>query len=516
MRNHQVYRYCGNCGVKLADGARAPLCKSCGRHPEVMPVECVPPVVPDTFWSAPTLRQAFEAQNFGQVLLAYRKACKPVVTQADVARWLGLSQSQVSRMERGSSLTSDLGKIAQWANAIRIPQHFLWFELSTEPSHAYRLIMLGSTLLSSSHEAEGDDVHRRGFFKVAAATGVSVANGSLLEGVDSRGPMTVPPYRVGNPDVEIVREMTSAFRKIDNRHGGGHSHVRMAVRSYLESTKPLARDSSRLSVKGDLLAAKAELYQLAGWIDYDTGHLAQGGEHLATALELCREAGDHALQAEMYAAMSHHAAFFSQTNEFIKAREGHSSAHGAESAVRHAAAARESAKRSGLWALQAEAAAMEAHGLALRRDRHESIKALIDAERAFERIQGQDVPTWLGYFDAAYLSAKFAHTLRDLGLPKEAEEFARRSLEMNEGYDRGRLFNTALLASIVADQGRVEEACQIGLDAVQMSERVRSVRVIYNLADLGERLDHANQNPSVGVLLREMSKRGVPIPDKRG
>jgi hypothetical protein len=159
---------------------------------------------------------------------------------------------------------------------------------------------------------------------------------------------------------------------------------------------------------------------------------------------------------------------------------------------------------------------MEAHGLALRRDRHESIKALIDAERAFERIQGQDVPTWLGYFDAAYLSAKFAHTLRDLGLPKEAEEFARRSLEMNEGYDRGRLFNTALLASIVADQGRVEEACQIGLDAVQMSERVRSVRVIYNLADLGERLDHANQNPSVGVLLREMSKRGVPIPDKRG
>jgi transcriptional regulator with XRE-family HTH domain len=510
MSNHQTYRFCGSCGTKLAVGARSPLCRSCGQHPEATPVESVPPAAPDTVWGAPALLQAFEAQDFGLVLLAYRKAFEPVVTQTEVARWLGVSQSQVSRMEAGQSLTSDIGKIARWAKALRIPQHFLWFELSTEPSHAYRSVMLGSTLLSSSHEAEGDHMRRRGFFKVAAATGASFAN-------VSRSPMAAPPHKLGNPDVEIVREMTSTFRKIDNRHGGGHSHVRMAVRSYLDSTKPLTRDSSRLSIKGDLLAAKAELYQLAGWIDYDTGHLAQGGEHLARALELCREAGDNALQAEIYAAMSHHAAFFSQTNEFIKAKDSRSSgAHGAEASVRHAAAARESAKRSGLWALQAEAAAMEAHGLALRRDRHESIKAMIDAERAFERIQGQDVPSWLSYFDAAYLSAKFAHTLRDLGLPNEAGEFARRSLQMSEGYDRGRLFNTILLASIVADQGQVEEACQIGLEALQMSERIRSVRVIYNLADLAQRLDHANQSPSVGILLREMSNRGVPIPEKQG
>jgi transcriptional regulator with XRE-family HTH domain len=506
MRPHQALRFCSSCGNKLAVGARSPECRSCTRASAAVPVESVPPVVPDSFWTTAELREAFDAEDFGRVLKAYRRACGPDVTQTDVAGWIGLSQSQVSRMESGTSLTADIGKIAEWAKALRIPQDFLWFTVSTEPSHAYRSVMVGSTLLSS-HDVEGDDVQRRGFLKVAAVAGVGFADRSPVGG--SRQLALIPPKTAGSPDVDIVREMTSTFRKIDNKHGGGHSHVRMAVRSYLDSTKPLASGQSN----ANLLAAKAELYQLAGWIDYDTGHLAEGNECLTTALELCRQAGDYALEAEMLAAMSHHAAFFSQTNEFIKTKDGRrDGAHGAAAAVSHATAARLSAKRSGLWALQSEAAAMEAHGLALRRDRHESVKALLDAERAFERIHGQEIPAWLSYFDAAYLSAKFAHTLRDLGQSVEAEQFARRSLEMSDGYDRGRLFNTVLLASTIADQRRVEEACEVGLHAVQMSDAVRSVRVVYNLADLGHRLGTFQGTPAVRTLFTEMSKRGIPIP----
>lgn len=509
MTPHQTPRFCTNCGNKLAVGARLPECRSCARASASVPVESAPPVVPDSFWTAPELREAFEAQDFGLVLKAYRKACGPEVTQAALAGWLRLSQSQVSRMERGTSLTPDIGKIAQWAKALHIPQDFLWFTVSTEPSHAYRSVMVGSKLLASQ-DAEGDDVQRRGFLKVVATAGVGFTDRSpvVRDGAQQWAPMSSKTVR--SPDVDIVREMTGTFRKIDNRHGGGHSHVRMAVRSYLDSTKPL----SNAYASADLLAAKAELYQLAGWIDYDTGHLAEGHERLTKALELCREAENYALEAEMLATMSHHAAFFSQTNEYIKTRGVRASngAHGAAAAVSNAAAARLSAKRSGLWALQSEAAAMEAHGLALRGDRHESVKALIDAERAFERIHGQEIPEWLNYFDAAYLSAKFAHTLRDLGQPVEAEEFARRSLEMNDGYDRGRLFNTVLLASTIADQRRVEEACAVGMNAVRMSDAVRSVRVIYNLADLGQRLAAFQETPHVRTLFEAMNKRGVQIP----
>ncbi|HEV2783869.1 MAG TPA: XRE family transcriptional regulator [Actinophytocola sp.] len=237
---------------------------------------------------------------------------------------------------------------------------------------------------------------------------------------------------------------------MDNKYGGAHS--RSAVTSYLAiNVEPMLRDGrAREAVRNELVTAAAELHQLAGWMAYDTGHADVGRTHLRTALRLCQQAGDDGLSAEMLAAMSHHAAF-----------------HGApESAVDLALAARQTAKRAGLPALQAETAVMEAHGLALQRDMQRCLAAMRDAENAFSEIDTADVPSWLRYFDGAYLSAKFAHTFRDLGRPQEAERFARRSLEMSAGYERGRLFNTALLASILADMGRPEEACAHGALAV--------------------------------------------------
>jgi hypothetical protein len=75
---------------------------------------------------------------------------------------------------------------------------------------------------------------------------------------------------------------------------------------------------------------------------------------------------------------------------------------------------------------------MEAHGLALRADTAGALSALRDAEKAFGAAKVSDTPAWLGYFDDAYLAAKFGRTFRDLGKPREAEQFARRSLEMSE------------------------------------------------------------------------------------
>ncbi|TCO56758.1 helix-turn-helix protein [Actinocrispum wychmicini] len=510
MTTKTARRQCRGCSSRLAADNRSALCVRCVRRRHM----ATAPVLPDSFWDVEELYAAFATRDFGRVLRAYRRACGPDVRQSDVARWLGITQGQVSRIERRHSLADDLVKVDGWAKALHIPQRCLWFTLTIESHDAYQSVD-DDPILPSSHREEGDEVRRRGFLKVVTTTGVGVVGGSLLTGSESRRQATASPNTVGNADVEIVREMTKAFRTIDNRHGGGHGHVRAAARSYLESTaEPLLRNGrGRSKTEAQLLCASAELYQLAGWMSYDTGHLADGASYLRKALRLCNDAQDDALTAEMQAAMSHHAAFFSQTNEFLSPNiKAQDRVHGAGSAVDLAMAARQSAKRSGLWALQSETAAMEAHGLALQKDRKGSISALRDAENHFSRIAGQESPAWLGYFDAAYLSAKFAHTLRDLGLTRDAEGFARRSLEMNDGYERGRLFNTILLASIVAEQGRVEEACFIGEQAVQMAESVRSVRVIYNLADLGQRLAEHRNSDIVQTLFRKMSDRGIPTP----
>jgi hypothetical protein len=152
---------------------------------------------------------------------------------------------------------------------------------------------------------------------------------------------------------------------------------------------------------------------------------------------------------------------------------------------------------------------MEAHGLALQGDKSGCIAALSRAENAFNTAAAEERPPWLTYFDHAYLAAKFAHAFCDLGLPQEAEPFARQSLEMTEGFERGRLFNTALLATIVADQERLEESCALGMEATTLARTVRSIRGASYLNDLGQHLAPHRNVPMVESLFESMIEIGI-------
>src|SRR3954470_7126518 len=91
------------------------------------------PVRPDEFWDAAPMREAATGRHFGQLLREYRRAGN--VGQAEVAQWLGVSQGQISRIERDRSQVHDLDKLERWAKALKIPQRLLWFQLSgTRPA----------------------------------------------------------------------------------------------------------------------------------------------------------------------------------------------------------------------------------------------------------------------------------------------------------------------------------------------------------------------------------------------
>ncbi|MGH3964655.1 MAG: hypothetical protein ACRDRY_15585 [Pseudonocardiaceae bacterium] len=178
-------------------------------------------------------------------------------------------------------------------------------------------------------------------------------------------------------------------------------------------------------------------------------------------------------------------------------------------AIDLARTAKDNGKRAGVPALVSESAVMEAHGLALANDARGCLAALRESEQTFAAAEDRDRPEWLAYFDGAYLAAKFGHCFRDLGRPAEAEQFARRSLEMIDGYDRGRLFNLALLASALADQRKVEEACEIGSAALRIAFDVRSARTVTYLTDLSRRLAPFRAEPAVQSLDEQMVAAGV-------
>jgi tetratricopeptide (TPR) repeat protein len=170
-----------------------------------------------------------------------------------------------------------------------------------------------------------------------------------------------------------------------------------------------------------------------------------------------------------------------------------------------AQAARHQLADGDAWpSLVAETWAMEAHGHALRSDSRACATAMANAERALQRADGGDRPDWLAYLDAAYVAAKFGHAYRALGQPAQAVTYALRSLEMTDGYERGRLFNTTLLASAHADLGNVDAACELGELALELAGNVQSWRTRARLEELGRQLHHHRRMPTVGALIEQM------------
>lgn len=278
---------------------------------------------------------------------------------------------------------------------------------------------------------------------------------------------------VDEPDVETVRRMTSTLRTLDNQYGGGH--IRETVVRFLDAdVAPLLHGRFSEHVGRSLMSATAELTQLAGWTAYDAGLHGLAQRYLIQALRLAIAGADRPLSAELLAAMSHQCTYLGASVE----------------AVDLARAAGRIATEVNIPALVAEAAVLEAHGHAAGGDERACTVALTRAEHALDRADRSRDPAWIGYFDEAYLSAKFGHCFSALGRGDLAERFARRSLDMDGKYVRGRQFNLALYATTFTtrDEPQVDRAAAVGIEAVQVAGELRSVRAVDYLARLADRL----------------------------
>ncbi|MFG3640086.1 helix-turn-helix domain-containing protein [Micromonospora sp. NPDC047762] len=151
----------------------------------------------------------------------------------------------------------------------------------------------------------------------------------------------------------------------------------------------------------------------------------------------------------------------------------------------------------GLAVLTAEALVMEAHAHAAARDERACTTALHQAEQTLDRADRSSDPQWLGYFDEAYLSAKFGHCFHALGRYQQAERFTACSLQMDERYVRGKAFNLTLLASIHAHNGEPDRASVIGAKALTLTSQLRSARAVRYLRDLQTKLTAHRRRPAV-------------------
>lgn len=297
--------------------------------------------------------------------------------------------------------------------------------------------------------------------------------------------------RVGQAEISAVREMTATFADLDNRLGGGR--VRTSVIQFLhtEVSSLLSGSYSERTGK-ELFAAAAELTKLAGWMAYDDERHGLAQRYLIQALRLAKTADDQALSAEILAAMSHQATYVGRPAD----------------AVDLARAAQVAARQAGIATLESECYVVEAHGHAARGQASACATSLLAAENAF--AADDEAPAWLEYFDEAYLAAKIAHCFRELRDDERTNSFAQQSLQMSDGYLRGRAFNLCVLASShVRDDPY--EAVRLGDEATAIIETLASRRTHSYLRDLAQRLYPQGGIPEVAEFrqrVRTLTTRG--------
>ncbi|MDQ1288259.1 MAG: hypothetical protein QG622_1824 [Actinomycetota bacterium] len=482
------------CGcVDASESGRAlGRCVRCGGSLPKVPL-------PGGFWEHETMLRALQQRHMGRVIREYRLHAsrgRMFITQEEMALAAGITQAQLSRIETGPPMVH-IDKLGHWADLLSVPPSRLWFRLPVSVEPPARVdetefpgsVSFRGCWLEAFDQAADEwslDVERRQFLRSAAYSATTTAIPALqwFIGQPETTASDTGTFTVGRAHVVNIREMTRTFRSLDNRFGGGHAREYI-LRFLSDEVAPLLHAGRYDSATGELLlSATSEAMLLAGWMSYDAGLHGLGQRYMTQALRLALACDDRLLGAEILSGLSHQATYVRDNNGGIDL----------------ARAAGKTARERGHDALLAEAFVMEAHAHARAGDERACSRALTAAETTLDRADRQADPQWIGYFDEAYLAAKFGHCFKELRKPGPAKHFAQRSLDMNDAYIRGRAFNLALLANAHAQADEVETACAVGSQALDIIGGLRSARALDYIRDLLNELDRFKDSPAVAAL----------------
>ncbi|MGH3854259.1 MAG: helix-turn-helix domain-containing protein [Pseudonocardiaceae bacterium] len=223
------------------------------------------------------MRDALERWHIGAVIYAYRNHPfhDRVLPQETVAGWVGITQAQLSRVEKGPAI-KDLDKLIKWARTLGILAHLLWFQLP-EQRHTHPSAAWGSRVAVSAPSvplpAAGP------FFLVRASSHASQVDGSDMAAMHT-------------------------FRSADRQVGGGHLYG--TVVGYLHGDVAPRLFGGDHGVEGKaVFTAAAALTEMAGWMAHDAGRNDQARGHFGRALDMSRVGRDRQLSAHVLTSMSH-------------------------------------------------------------------------------------------------------------------------------------------------------------------------------------------------------------------
>ncbi|WP_244967327.1 transcriptional regulator [Streptomyces cacaoi] len=228
--------------------------------------------------------------------------------------------------------------------------------------------------------------------------------------------------RLGAADVAELREITEAFRNLDNRHGGVLS--RQAVIAQVQHAVGLLNTCAYTESTGRaLFSAIADLGSVAGWMSFDAGEHRCAQRLFITALHAASEGGDAATGAHILQCMARQMSHLQHYDD----------------ALDLVGLAQYGARRSLSPAAASMLAGLEARFHAILGNLPSADHAARTAEDLFDRVTPEEEPAHTAFFDRAELSATLgvAHQIA----AKHAETGTATSRHADESL---RLLTTAL------------------------------------------------------------------------
>ncbi|MGW2706116.1 MFS transporter [Streptomyces sp. NPDC001340] len=299
------------------------------------------------------------------------------------------------------------------------------------------------------------------------------------------------PIKVGHSDVQKLREAAQDARRWDSKYGGGDWRSSMVPECLRVEAAPLLLGSYSDEVGRALFGATAELTRLAGWMAFDTGQQEAAQRYYIQALRLARAAADVPLGGYVLASMSLQATYRGFGDEGVDL------AQAALERNRGLATAR----TMSFFRL------VEARAHARASDAQAAGAALKAAEGWLERSrEGDNDPSWLGFYGYDRFAADAAECYRDLKAPRQVRRFTEQALSKpTEEFVRSHGLRLVVSAVAELESGNLDAACEQGVRAVEVAGRISSARTTEYVKDLLHRLEPYGDEPRV-VELRERAR----------
>lgn len=309
------------------------------------------------------------------------------------------------------------------------------------------------------------DIQRRTFLTSAV---YSVAAAALPLGprqaADYQRRVAAVGRHAGGAEIEAVRDMTTMFTAIDERHGGQHG--RAAVVQYLTSdvTRLCRASFAGQADKAAMLSAAAEVAYLCGWKANDAGEHGLAQRYYLQGFALTKEAGDDLHQAFILRIMAHNG---------MDLRRPEATLDLAETALR-GVRGRVDPSAEAIFSVTL------ARALAHAGRPQDAVGQLRQAQDLVLRGDEQALPHWAGLWGSARacVNSHTAKTLNRIGDHAAAERYYGAAARARRNPDQHRITGLDLAGQggEQAAQGHIEQACATWGRALTVLDGVRSAR----------------------------------------